>query len=191
MRPIGLTVFLLASALSIFLDVPAHAAEKTNDYAAVAAIVAQHCLDCHAAQEPEGKLVMETFESLMKGGESGAAFVPGKSTDSLLVKMIEGRLDKDGKKLVMPPGKRKKLQPEEIAVIKGWIDAGALPPKDPARVVRELVLPKITPTVPPRRSIQALAFAPGPKLVAVARYGEVELMSSETRAVVRTLKGHP
>jgi WD40 repeat protein len=190
MRPIGQTVSLLASALSIFPIGPARAAEKTNDYAAVAAIVAQHCLDCHAAQEPEGKLVMETFESLTKGGESGAALLPGKSTDSLLVKMIEGRIEKDGKKLIMPPGKRKKLQPEEIAVIKNWIDAGALPPKEPAQIVRELVLPKIAPTVAPRRSIQALAFAPGPKLIAVARYGEVELMSSETRAVVRTLKGH-
>jgi hypothetical protein len=190
MRPIGLTVLLLESARSIFLGVPARAAEKASDYASVAAIVAQHCLDCHAVQEPEGKLVMETFESLMKGGESGAALVPGKSADSLLVKMIEGRIEKDGKKLIMPPGKRKKLQLEEIAVIKNWIDAGAPSPAEPVNVVRELVLPKITPTVPPRRSIQALAFAPGPKLIAVARYGEVELMSSETRAVVRTLKSH-
>ena len=144
MRPIGLTVFVLASALSVFLSVPAHAAGKTNDYAAVSALIAQHCLDCHAAQEPEGSLVMETFESLMKGGESGAALVPGRSADSLLVRMIEGRSEKDGKKRIMPPGKRKKLQPEEIAVIKSWIDAGALPPKEPAKLVRELVLPKIT-----------------------------------------------
>jgi len=190
MRPIGPIVFPLASALLLFLAAPGHAAEKTNDYAAVHALFAQHCLDCHAAQEPEGSLVMETFESLMKGGESGAALLPGKSADSLLVKMIEGRIEKEGKKRIMPPGKRKKLQPEEIAIIKSWIDAGALAPAEPARVVRELVLPRIAPTVPPRRSIQALAFAPGPKLIAVARYGEVELMSSETRSVIRTLKGH-
>jgi mono/diheme cytochrome c family protein len=190
MRPIGSFACTLASALLLLPAPLIRAAERTNDYAAVAAIFSQHCLDCHAAQEPEGGLVMETFESLMKGGESGAALVPRKSADSLLVKMIEGRFEKDGKKLVMPPGKRKKLQPEEIATIKDWIDAGALPPKQPPNVVRDLVLPKITPTVPPRRSIQALAFAPGPKLIAVARYGEVELMSSETRSVVRALKGH-
>jgi len=183
LRALALSLFALALA-------SVRGAEKTNDYAAVHALFAQHCLDCHAVQEPEAGLVMETFESLMKGGESGAALVPGKSADSLLVKMIEGRIEKDGKKRIMPPGKRKKLEPEEIAVIKGWIDGGALPPSQPVQVVRELVLPKITPTVPPRRSIQALAFAPGPKLIAVARYGEVELISSETRAVVRMLKGH-
>src|SRR5258707_13305458 len=32
--------------------------------------------------------------------------------------------------------------------------------------------------------------APGSKLIAVARYGEVELRSAETRATVRTLSGH-
>ena len=181
MRSIGIHFRALASFLFISLAAHARAAEATNDYAAVDAIFATHCLDCHAAQEPEGKLVMETFEALMKGGESGAALKPGKSGESLMVKMIEGQIEKEGKKRIMPPGKRKKLSPEEIATIKGWIDSGALPPKEPAKITRELVLPKITPTVPPRRSIQALAFAAGPKLIAAARYGEVDLISSETR----------
>ncbi|HYV30652.1 MAG TPA: WD40 repeat domain-containing protein, partial [Candidatus Binatia bacterium] len=106
------------------------------------------------------------------------------------MKMVEGNFTKGGKKKIMPPGKRKKLDPEEIAVVKGWIDAGASAPREPAKIVRELVLPKIVPTVPPRRSIQAIAFASGPGLLAVGRYGEVELVSTETRAVVRTLQGH-
>jgi WD40 repeat protein/mono/diheme cytochrome c family protein len=162
----------------------------TDDYAAVDAVFAQHCLDCHAAQDPEGKLVLESFESLMKGGESGAVILPGNSGDSLLIKMVEGNIEKDGKKKIMPPGKRKKLLPEEIAALRKWIDAGAHVPEAPARTVRELVLPKIAPMVPPRRSIQALAFAPGPKLIAIARYGEVELMSAESHSIVRSLKGH-
>src|SRR5262245_16591255 len=57
----------------------------TNGYSAVDAIFAQHCLDCHASKDPEGQLVLESFESLMKGGELGAAIVPGKSSESLLV----------------------------------------------------------------------------------------------------------
>src|SRR5688572_16613890 len=113
-----LALFLISVSVARAAD-----AKAANDYAAVAAIFSEHCLDCHATQEPEGKLVMETFETLMKGGESGAALVPGKSADSLLVKMIEGRIERDGKKRIMPPGKRKKLQPEEIAVIRSWIDA--------------------------------------------------------------------
>src|SRR6185503_8399813 len=90
--------------------------KPANDYAAVDAIFFKHCLDCHATQDPEAKLVLESFETLMKGGETGAAIVPGQSDESLLIKMVEGKIEKEGKKKIMPPGKRKKLELEEIAV---------------------------------------------------------------------------
>src|SRR6266498_2220578 len=154
-----------------------------NDYSAVDAIFTEHCLECHGSQDPEAKLVMESFELLMKGGESGAVVTPGKSEESLLVRLIEGRVEKDGKKLIMPPGKkREKLKPEQIALIRAWIDAGAKPPAE--FKPRELVVPKIEPKVPPRKPINAIAYAPAKELVAVARYGEVELRSAKTRAVV-------
>src|SRR6185503_7931624 len=172
------------------IPAPAADAPATNDYSAVSALFTKHCLDCHASQEPEGKLALESFDMLMRGGESGKVLVPGKSAESLLVKMVEGSFEKDGKTKVMPPGKRKKLQPDEITVLKGWIDGGALPPKDPANLVRELVTPRIEPTAPPRRPILAAAWSPSLKLLALARHGEVELFSPETRTVVRKLMGH-
>lgn len=171
---------------------PVKAAEPApgKDYAAVEAIIAEHCLDCHSAPDPEAKLLMESYEDLIKGGESGRVIVPGKSSESLLVKMIEGNVEKDGKKKIMPPGKRKKLEASEIASIKAWIDAGALGPPGGKTLARVLKVPKITPTVPPRRAIQALAYAPSARLIAVGRYGEVELISAEHRGVVRKLTGH-
>src|SRR6185369_1103253 len=160
-----------------------------NDYSAVDAIFTEHCLECHGSQDPEAKLVMESFELLMKGGESGEVIVPGKSEESLLVRLLEGRVEKDGKKLIMPPGKkREKLKPEQIELIRAWIDAGAKPPAE--FKPKELVVPKIEPKVPPRNSVKALAYSPEGKLLAVARFGEVELRSAETHAVVRALKGH-
>ena len=103
------------------------------DYAAVEAVFSKHCLDCHAAQDPEAKLVLESYADFLKGGESGAVFVTNRSADSLLVKMVEGNFERDGKKKIMPPGKRKKLEASEIAALKGWIDAGAPSPKDTDR----------------------------------------------------------
>jgi WD40 repeat protein len=160
------------------------------DYSTVEPILAKHCLDCHAAQDPEAELVMENFETLMKGGKAGPSIVPGKSAESLLVQMIEGNVEREGKKKIMPPGKRKKLEVQEIAAIKAWIDAGAKGPKGSEVARKEIVVPKITPKVQPRNPINAVAYAAGPKLLAVARYGAVELRSMETRAVVRTLSGH-
>src|SRR5438552_1507490 len=118
---------LLACCTSLM---PLRAAESPSapDYASVDAILSAHCLDCHASTDPEGKLVLESFETLMKGGELGPAIVAGKSADSMLVQMIEGRFEKNGKKKIMPPGKRKKLGPEEVGTIKAWIDAGAHAP---------------------------------------------------------------
>src|SRR5438477_3821340 len=131
----------------------------TNDYSAVEAILTEHCLECHGSQDPEAKLVMESFDLLLKGGESGPVIVPGKSDESLLVRMIEGTVEKDGKKLIMPPGKkREKLKPEQIALIRAWIDAGAKPPAE--FKPKELVVPKIEPKVPPRRPINATGDAP-------------------------------
>jgi len=159
------------------------------DYAAVDAIFSAHCLDCHGSTDPEGQLVLESFETLMKGGEIGPAVVPGKSVESLVVQMIEGRFEKDGKRKIMPPGKRAKLTPVQIASIKAWIDAGAPGPATVA-TPKELVVPKISPKGPARNPINALAGSPDATLIAVARYGQVELRSVTDLALARTLPGH-
>ncbi|MEO6034736.1 MAG: c-type cytochrome domain-containing protein [Verrucomicrobiota bacterium] len=160
------------------------------DFSAVHAIFDKHCIDCHESKDPEANLVLEDFASLIKGGESGASVVPGKADESLLAKMIEGKIEKDGKKLIMPPGKKKKLDASEIAAIKSWINAGAVGPTDDKAVVKELTVPKILPSIEPRKSINALAFSPANGLIASARYGAVDLIASETRRLLRTLAGH-
>ena len=165
-------------------DLPA-----TNEYAAVDAIFTQHCLDCHAAQDPEGKFVLESFDSLMQGGEIGKAIVPGKSADSLVFQMVLGKYEKDGKKKIMPPGKREKLTPEEIDVIKAWIDAGAHGPPAGTAVAKELIVPKILPKVAPRLPVLALAYAAGPQLIATGTFGEVELRTGAGDIVSRRLTG--
>ena len=159
---------------------------RAADYTEVDSILTRHCFDCHEAKEPEAKLILESFDMLMKGGESGPVIIPGKSTESLLLKLVDGGIERDGKKIIMPPGKRKKLTSEEIATIKSWIDSGAKKPE--AVKVRELVLPKIAPKVTPRKPINAVAYAS--KVIAVARYAEVELIAFETRLPLRTLAGH-
>src|SRR6185503_10653690 len=101
-----------------------------------------------------GELVLESYNTLVKGGQIGPAIVPGKSAESLLVKMIEGRFEMEGKKKIMPPGKRKKLALEEIATIRAWIDTGALAPA--AVSARKLVFPNIAPKTIPRSPINAI-----------------------------------
>jgi hypothetical protein len=166
-------------------------APATNDYSAVDAIFSKYCLDCHAAQDPEAKLVLENFDALMKGSENGPVVVPGKSGQSLLLRMVEGTAEKDGKKIIMPPGKKRaKLQLSEIAVIKAWIDAGARAPAMAKAIVTELDVPQIAVKGEPRNPINALARVPGTNLIALGRYREIELRNDQTGELKRTLSGH-
>ena len=164
-------------------------AEEADYFPAVAKLIGDRCMDCHAADDPEGKFVMERHEDIMKGGESGAAVVAGKSGESLMVKYLRGEVEKDGKKKSMPPGKRERLTGEEIEMFVKWIDAGAKPPQ--RAMGRKIVeVPKVAPKVAPRVGVSALAFSPKAKLLAVGRHGVVELIEPVSQAVAGTLDGH-
>lgn len=171
---------------------PIAAPAQTVDYTKqIAPLLEQYCVDCHSADDADGEFALDTFAALMKGGEEGAAVLAGKANDSLLVKFLEGRSGRGGKNEFMPPGKRDKLKPEEIALIKAWIDAGAKGPvvSEAKPMPKEVITPKIMPTVAPQRSIQAVAFSAKAQLIAVGRHGGVELLNPVTRAVVRKLGG--
>jgi WD40 repeat protein len=160
---------------------------EAPSFAKVYEVLARNCTSCHNAKEAKGELNLETYEALMKGGETGPAVVAGKPAESLLLQLIEHKT----KPFMPPPKKAKKMTPAEIAVVRAWIDAGAKGLK-PGEVLPKIVnVPKIEPKVAPRKAIQAVAYEPKSKLLAFARLGEVELRSAETRAVVRTLSGHP
>jgi len=179
---------LLATILAVIPFAAAVAAEP-DYYPAVAKLVEDRCLDCHAADDPEGKFVMESYDGILKGGETGPALVAGKSAESLMVKYLRGQVEKDGKKKFMPPGKRDKLTPEEIDAFVKWIDAGAKPPqKEMGRKVVEV--PKVAPKVAPKLAVTALAFSPLAQAVAVGRYGVVELVDPRSHVVRKRLEGH-
>ena len=184
-----LRVFIppLLLLLAFLIVAPASA----QDYAPINAIFSKYCLDCHSSKDPDGDLVLENFDSLMKGGKSGSPVKPGDSSVSLLVRMVEGSYIKEGKNLIMPPGrKRKKLETSEVTSIKKWIDAGAKPPAPSANVIADLNVPKISPVGVARDPINALVDIPQSGLVALARQSQVELRSSETGELKRALTGH-
>ena len=165
----------IAVTLSVFASPWFHLHAADVDYRKVEAVFQQHCLDCHNAKDAEGQLILESHDLLMKGGETGPAIHPGKSAESILVQSVEGSFEKDGKRKIMPPGsKRKKLDSDEIALIKSWIDAGAKGPAGPARPI-ELVTPRIPVKGNPRRAINTLAFLPRSRALAAGRYGGVEI----------------
>ena len=179
---------LLFSALCLCVIAcvcPAVVAADVPEFLKIAPIFAKHCVGCHGADDQEGEFRLDTFAHLMKGGETGKAIIPGKSGESLLVKLIESN-DKNK----MPPKKRKKLDSKEIALIRSWIDAGAPAPQNVDAPIPLAEIPKIEPKVKPQNGIYALAHSTAAKVIAVGRHGEVELRSAESFSVARKLTGH-
>ncbi len=168
---------------------PRRRARPVDFAAKIAPIFEEHCIDCHAADDPDGEFSLETFETLLKGGKTGKAITPGNAQDSLLVKFIEGRSGKEGKNKFMPPGKKEHLKPDEIALIRQWIDAGAPAPATPAKLADVLAnLPKIAPKTERKKGIQALAFSPKAGLIAAGSYASVQLLDATTRQPKRTIE---
>ena len=54
-------------------------------------LLVKHCYECHSrdSKPAKGGLLLDSREGLIKGGDSGAAIIPGKPNDSLLISSVK------------------------------------------------------------------------------------------------------
>jgi mono/diheme cytochrome c family protein len=104
---------------------PPAADHKINFAKEIKPIIEESCIRCHGRGRVKGGLSIDSRDTLLKGGDSGAAVVAGHGDKSYLLALVSG-LDPDE---VMPK-KGKKLTPEQVGVVRAWIDQGM--PWDPA-----------------------------------------------------------
>jgi mono/diheme cytochrome c family protein len=83
-------------------------------------VLEARCIKCHARGRSKGGFHLDNRELLLKGGDSGAAILPGKSQESYLIELVSG-VDPDN---VMPK-KGTKLTKEQVGILRAWIDQGA------------------------------------------------------------------
>jgi mono/diheme cytochrome c family protein len=103
------------------------AASADVDYVTqIKPIFASRCVMCHGALKQKSQLRLDAGTLALKGGKHGAVIVAGKSADSLLVNAISGGLNGAAKM----PEEGDPLKPDEIALIRKWIDEGAKTPAD-------------------------------------------------------------
>lgn len=87
-------------------------------------ILQRKCGNCHNPSKKKGKLSMQTYEALLKGGKNGPVIKPGNVDKSELVKRIS--LDPRNEEF-MPTDGKPPLTEEEATLIKWWIDDAAAP----------------------------------------------------------------
>ncbi|MCC7420540.1 MAG: PSD1 domain-containing protein [Planctomycetaceae bacterium] len=160
-------------------------------------VLVEKCYKCHSASTPKAKggLRVDLKASLLEGGDSGAAVVPGKADESLLLRAISW----SGTVSEMPPDG--KLPEGVIADFRKWIAGGAAFPAGPSsptsqprevdiaegrrfwafQPVRVLPPPVIPETWWPQRKIDYFVRA------ALARSGMQPAPQADRRTLVRRL----
>lgn len=79
-------------------------------------LLEKSCLGCHGGQRTSKGFSVKTYDTLIAGGQSGAAIVPGDAANSNLVKLIQAS---------KMPKRGDKLTAEQLQLIIDWINAGA------------------------------------------------------------------
>lgn len=123
--PLFLTTAALLFTFSAFAqDSSSSKSPKDISYSkSVAPILDKFCATCHNADEDHpSQLFMDSYESLMKGGKHGAAVKPGNSKESLLLQKMASE-PPFGK--MMPPRRKPIPTPEQVEILRQWIDQGA------------------------------------------------------------------
>lgn len=168
---------------------PAQAADKKDAaklagpvsyYRQVRPILQRSCSGCHQPAKRGGKLLLTSYEGFKTGGENGAAFVPGKPEESLVVQYISGpkpEMPKNGDP----------LKPLQIEIISKWIGQGAK--DDTPSSVQDPVTGENPPKYSSPPVIPALAYSPDSSLLAVAGFHEVLLHKADGSALVGRLIG--
>jgi mono/diheme cytochrome c family protein len=89
-------------------------------------ILQDHCVKCHGPEKQKGGYRVDLKEAALSGGDDHAPNIhPGKSGESPLIQFVAG-LDPEMKM----PAKGDPLTPEQIGLLRAWIDQGAVWPED-------------------------------------------------------------
>lgn len=156
---------------------PVAAANEVSFRQSIWPLLKRHCWGCHSAAKPEGGLALDTVAAMLKGGDSGPLFEPGKPDGSLLVKMITGAPPE-------MPQKQPPLSAEKVELLRRWVAGGAKDDSVPGDAAAAIKIPA---SYKFPVAITSVALSPDGKLAAAACRSEVVLVEVDGEAAPRRL----
>lgn len=93
-------------------------------------ILTAHCTGCHGASDQHGGLRLDHRALALQGGDTGPAIIPHKTTGELLRRITS----ENESEQMPPPEEGKRLNKEQIALLRTWIQQGANWPDDGQKV---------------------------------------------------------
>lgn len=162
--------FVIASL--VFAAAAVHAAPVSFSKQ-IAPILADQCLECHRAEKAKGSYRLDTFEQMLKAGDSEEMpVVAGKAEASELYELLVVHDDAD-----RMPKKADALPEKDIALIKQWIGEGAAyDGQDNKKLITSLLPQKVTQTLekyPRPIPVTAMAINGDGKVLVTSGYHEI------------------
>lgn len=143
-------------------------------------IFRRNCLSCHNSQKAEDGVNLETPQTIAKGGDTGKMVEPKKAESSSLFR-VAAHLSKPP----MPPAGNKagakNLTPDELALLKLWIDQGAT---GEVRGSGPIVWQPLPPGLNP---VYAVALTADGQFAAAGRANQIHLFHVPTAAAISRL----
>ena len=125
---VAASIVAATSAFAQDAKLPPAADKQGVTYATdIKAIFDVSCVKCPSGPKPKARLSMDTLAGVLKGTKMGPIVKAGDSANSFLVKSI-AHVTSDRDEWMPPvPNKAgiKTLTPEEIGLVRAWIDQGA------------------------------------------------------------------
>ena len=118
------TLSLLGLSLTAALAADLKPADVEFFESKIRPVLVAECYECHDAKKQKGDLRLDYRDGLLKGGEEGAAIIPGDARKSLLIQSM----DHSHETLRMPK-KRPKLDAKIVADFAEWVNRGAPDPR--------------------------------------------------------------
>jgi len=113
------TMFCVTTGLLpslVFASAYSQAAEPVSFARQIAPLLARRCLVCHSARVAEGRVDLENYAAVLRGGAKGKTVVPGAALEShLYLALADGSM----------PQNSEPFQATELALVRNWIDSGA------------------------------------------------------------------
>ncbi|MFT5323241.1 MAG: hypothetical protein ACI8P0_001088 [Planctomycetaceae bacterium] len=122
-KRLNFLALLLALSLAAASDAAAAPVDEHFFETRIRPVLIEKCFKCHGSEKASSEFRVDSRDALLKGGELGAAVVPGKPEDSLLLQAI----DPANEDLQMPPDDP--LPANIVADFRTWIESGAAWPK--------------------------------------------------------------
>ncbi len=155
----------------------------------IAPIMLDHCLACHGAKNAEGGYRVDSYEELIKAGDSGELPI---TTSADQVSELLRRITCEDESERMP-AESEPLSQIQIEQIKQWIAGGGKFDGDDARQPLALVIPPVRYDEPPEvyaRAIPvtAIIFSPDGKRIVTGGYHELVIWNTEDARLVGRIK---